>query len=327
MARVYHRDQAGAPVLVVSSTSNTVAHFTAFKTVLKACLITGFGSQPAAGWALVGEGANYIVLRNATESGYVCFTWATGIVTIWLASTYEGISSDAIVGVGKKSGVAANNATPHKFNFYNRVYADSLYSWAVVADEKTFIINWPSAYSSTSDGLGAAAGSFVIGAMYIGEDSEGNFIAVGGQNTTLASANANNPVCYFGAEGFTALKNPSTGLLVDAGSLSVFVPGLFAMSTTNPQPTPPAQAIASIAPAYWYGGGVQGGQFRGVCLLPQLCGVTFRSRIATSLGAAVTPEVRQGNAPIDLGDGNTYLLGMAHYLYVPFLFTDNLDFW
>lgn len=64
MATAYHRDQPGAPALVYSTSGSSVAQFTALKTILKTCLVVGYVNKPPAGWELINEGADYIVLRN-----------------------------------------------------------------------------------------------------------------------------------------------------------------------------------------------------------------------------------------------------------------------
>ena len=151
MAIAYHRDQAGAPALVYNTTSGANAHFTALKTILKACLVTGYGSQAAAGWALIAEGTNYIVLRNGTHSGYVCLSWVTGgAVRVWLAETFTGMSGDVMTGAGLKTGTAANNATPQAIGASYVAYSDAATAWKLVADSKTFVINNLSGPSASS---------------------------------------------------------------------------------------------------------------------------------------------------------------------------------
>lgn len=67
MARIYHRDQAGAPELTYSTSAQD--GFNAFKAILKACLVNGYGAVPAAGWELINEGTGFLVLRNGFQSG------------------------------------------------------------------------------------------------------------------------------------------------------------------------------------------------------------------------------------------------------------------
>lgn len=92
MATVYHRDDAGAPTFAFSTDRSNIAHFTALKTILKACLVFGYGGRPAAGWELIAEGARYIVLRNGPASGYVCLTSVSEYVTVHLAATFTGMN-------------------------------------------------------------------------------------------------------------------------------------------------------------------------------------------------------------------------------------------
>src|SRR5262245_33223377 len=134
MATVYRRDDSGAPALTYSTAVPNVAHFTAFKTILKACLVYGYGSKPAAGWELIGEGANNLVLRSGSHSGYVCFTYLNGVVTIYLAETYTGMSGDVMVGGGLKTGTGPSNTPPHRIPLYHPVYHTDSCTWCLVGD-------------------------------------------------------------------------------------------------------------------------------------------------------------------------------------------------
>lgn len=327
MATAYHRDQAGAPALVYGA-ANSLTQFNALKTILKACLVNGYGSYPAAGWELTNEGANFLVLRTGSHSGYVCLTWATGgMVRVYLAETYTGMSGDVMVGAGLKTGTAAGNATPQALDMYLTAYRSETSTWAVVADSKTFVL-------TCADYLtGGAApaltftdpSSYALHTLYAGEDSAGNLISCGGNNTTSTGGGA--IYSYFGASGFTALKNPATGLLVDTGSLAVVTPGLTSQGTSNIQTVTIPLAEVELGKALWCGGGVYAGRLRGVALVAQLANNVHPAYAAQSLGVSGLLTTRTASTPINLGDGHTYFARQAYYAIPFFLLTDKPEFW
>jgi hypothetical protein len=329
MTTAYHRDQAGAPALTYSTAYNVIAHFASLKTVLKACLISGYGSLPAAGWELIAEGTNYIVLRNGSHSGYVCLTWVSGgAIRVYLAETYTGMSGDVMVGAGLKTGVAASNATPQALTAGFLSHSSAVSAWYVVADRKTFVIGITSSENSADNELALAGQSAYRGfTFYAGEDSAGNFLAVGGDASTSASGTA--LVANFSAAtGFTALKSPLTGLLVDTGSLVVSSPGLQVMaSAASLQVGIIALPSVTLAKAHWSGGGVFAGSLRGVALVPQLSFYGHPSQAAKALGLTSGLTHRTANASINLGDGYSYFARIGHYLTSLFLITDNPEFW
>lgn len=326
MATAYHRDQAGAPELAYSTSASTVAQFTALKAVLTACLVSGYGAQPAAGWELIGEGGNYIVLRNAVHSGYVCLTWVTGgVVRVYLSETYSGMSGDVMVGDGLKTGLAAANAKPQAFSAYLLVHSSGNSTWSMVADGQTFILNMQ---SNTSNSDPASSGAWRGLTLYVGNDSSGHFIAVGGKLTTSPSSSGSGND-LFHAAALTSLKNPATGLLVDQGSMVAAMPALPANTEpsqlSNSILLPPAVQLAKIS---WYGSGVFAGYLRGCCISSEFTFRTTVSLAAQSLGYPGGMSIRTAGTPLDLGDGFSYFIRLASPADVPFfLLTDNPEFW
>jgi hypothetical protein len=324
MPTVYHRDDAGAPTYSMGSVVGTnTMHFEALRTILKACLVSGYGAKPAAGWTLVAESTNYIVLRNGLQTGYVCLTWTatgSGVVDIYVAETFTGMSGNYMTGDGLKSGVAANNATPQRFTLGPFVYSSAVHTWTLVADSKSFAVN-VSIYSGTTppEVTGSGAPGVNSTLLYVGEDSLGNFISTGGQN--IAS---NAPVSYFGLAGGTALKDPRTGLLVGAGALPDFLVLSAGISQTRAEVVPLLKT--TLSRSYWgFNGGV-GGYLRGV-VLPVDLFAFYPSRAAQSLGLSVALTSRSINTPIPLGDGFTYFATSYNYASALRLVTDNPEFW
>lgn len=325
MATVYHRDQAGAPALAYTTTPAAIANFASLKVILKACLVDGYGSKPAAGWELISEDSRYLVLRNGTHSGYVClsFTASYGIA-IYLAETYTGVVSNVMTGDGLKTGVAANNATPHRLNLTFLAYSSAQSSWYLVADNSTFMFvsgGYNTLLEALNDGLG-----YPWKSLYVGEDTAGHFIAVGGVNTASDGLDNRN---YFASYGFTALKNPDTGLLVGPGSISPALPALDAALSQHTWRTTSVLALdyVPLSPAGWgLNGSIVAGQLKGVVQCGPLICVT-PSKAAQSIGFSGALTVRNLNTPINLGDGYSYFMGVAFSSSATFMVTDNPVFW
>lgn len=323
MATAYHRDQPGAPALVYSTAANNIAHFTAFKTVLKACLVTGYGALPAAGWLLINEGTNFIVLRTGSLSGYVCLTWVSGaVVRVYLAETYTGMSGDVMVGDGLKSGNADGVSLPQTLPAFYLAYDSGNTNWTVVADSKTFVLVMAGNFSNSElDG----ALSYRAISLYAGEDSAGALIALGGSATTSTSGSSV-PGYFSSFNGFTALKDPATGLLVGGAAINVSIPVLARNVAISPSLQTVKLAGAQLVKAVWSGNSILSGALRGVSVVADLTNVTSASQGAQCLGRTTAMKIRDANAPIDLGDGHVYLVGVAH-LASFFLLTDNPAFW
>lgn len=324
MATAYHRDQSGAPILTYSANQYVVTHFTALKDILKACLINGYGSRPAAGWSLINEGSDFIVLRNGSASGYVCFSWAGGLITVYVAETYTGMSGNVMTGDGLKTGTSANNAAPQRVTAVALAYGTNSTTWSMVADSKSFVLALSAVIGTGAVELGWAVNNNAPTTLYVGEDSLGHFIVIGGQNNSTAAPTLD--LGDFAARGFTALKNPASGLLVGAGSLAVELPG-FGL-TTDPathKTTTPLPDV-ELSRAVWAGGGVYAGRLRGIAWTPVLARHKA-SAAANCLGYVGTMNTRTANTPINLGDGYTYFMNSLMAYTTTFLLTDNPGFW
>lgn len=334
MATVYHRDQPGAPGLVYSA--NAQAGFTALKTILKACLVDGYAARPAAGWDLVNEGGNFLVLRNGRQNGFVCFNCVASVTRVYLADTYTGMAGDIITGAGLKSGVAAGSGMPQAvLHQYTAGYSTSS-TWVVVADDKTAVL---AVFSDSTASNRALTGDPYRTASYtlcFGEDSGGHLICAGGALTTQTSINAAAQASSLPPDGgFTALKDPSTGLLVGSNALTLSMLGTVTTFTTAQALAMTSAAYAasgelhevSLVPISWQVGGVNAGRLRGIALCPEVQSMCYPSLAAQYLGRATPMYVRDGNQPIDLGDGHSYFVRAGDYLSAFWLITDNPEFW
>ena len=315
MPTVYHRDQTGAPTYAFSTSSGNAAQFNALKTILKACLVTGYGSQSPAGWELIAEGDLYLVMRNGTHSGYVCLSKPSATSTdveIWLAETFTGVVSNRMTGVGLKSGTAALNANRQTLNIHNIAYSSALSSWYLVADERAFCFQ-----GGGGDSAYSGSGSQARSPLYVGEDSEGWFISVGGNNGSSQA--------YFDAAGFTALRYPGTGLLVDSEAITIRIPALSLAGSSN-QTLAYQLSEVDMGRVRWAGNNVEAGYLLGVAVSPQLSSVTVGDA-ATALGFVGTLNSRSFNTPLDIGDGATWFVGIQQYSSATRFVTDHPGFW
>lgn len=321
MAIVYHRDQAGAPALVYQPAANNIAHFTAVKTVLKACLVSGYGVQAAAGWELISEGANYIVLRNGTHTGYLGLTWAAGVIRVYLSETYTGMSGDVMTGDGLKTGTAAGSSLPQVIASRYLAHSAANTCWTMVADARTFTLSMVGD-TANRELYDASYNGFTL---YAGEDSAERFLALGGYAT--ASTNANNAYGYFSSStGMTVLKDPATGLLVSGGAIDVVTPALMRTTADLGFSQIVKFANAQLNKIAWVGSSVLSGTLRGIAGVADLANALSINQAAQCLGRESVMNYRDANSALDLGDAHTYLAAVTHRSSFVLL-TDNPAFW
>lgn len=324
MPTVYHSDNAGLPAFTISTTSS-LARFINFKLLFKACLVTGYGSRPAAGWALIDEADTYLVLRNASGKyvSLVC-TFAYNSATtdaymgfrIYLSATYTGMVSGVPQGLGVVSGTASGNSSPHYWGSrYFYWYAIST-KWLVIADSKTFIFvsigssnNSITGYSGMDLDNNANVGPSTL---YVGDDLAGNFVAAGGIiSSTVPTQHIS---MQFTEATFTTLYNPKTGLLVDTGgvvatleSIAPAASGSLARTVNTDLP------VLELAQVRWVCDGQAQAGLRGV-RLEQLLKRCWSYVIKNSLAGTSLPA-----ASINLGNILTPTILPDGYSYVPLL--------
>lgn len=133
--RVYRSSDASAPALRGNTAGDLI-------NVLDKCLVTGYGSQTAAGWTKPFAGTNVAVFRQGAGSNSM-------YLRVDDTSTAAGSRSARIVGYEAMSDV--NNGTPQSFPT-SAQYSGGLYvftkntssnaanarEWIIVADEKLF---------------------------------------------------------------------------------------------------------------------------------------------------------------------------------------------
>lgn len=331
MAQFYHRDQASAPTLTYSSAQSSAHHFDAFKAVLKACLVTGYGALPAAGWELIYESALSLVLRNGTHSGYVCFQRESSLttVTVWLAATYSGVDANGkIIGGGVRSGVAANSGAPQRITVRDFASYEASTSWSMVADQGTFIIclsgHLTSFPATLLDNVGQVASA--NGALYCGDDAAGDFVCIGGKNTPNTNAGLN--YYGFGASGFSALKFPDTGLLVGTAAITVSMPGTLTGNTAALFEGYPSGVVlpeVNLAPLTWICNSAVR-RLRGLAVDSRLL-FLFSSVLSQAIGGPAL-TTRSVGTELSLGDGYGYMVARAYSNQgIGMLMTNNPGFW
>lgn len=327
MPTVYHRDQPGAPEPVYSSPQAGPGGFLGMKVFLKACLVTGYGTYPAAGWELVDEGSLYLILRNGTHSGYVCFSFLENYTTcVYLAETYTGVVDNVITGDGVKSGTSTASLAQQRFNTTWAVYSSSHSSWFMVADESTFILGM-AGHSNSGSIQNNSNYSFPWRTLYVGEDTNGNFISVGG--TRSSGDNLNNILNAFSSSGFTALRNPDTGFLVGDDSISPQLGGLdggTGYSWKNSVAEFPVEDVPLIKTSWGLNNSPLAGDLKGIALPGGLMNIS-QYRVCRILGNPEGMGLRNINTPVDLGDSHTYFVAPTHAVTPTFLITDNPEFW
>lgn len=321
MIRFYTRDTPGAPTISYSSSIPT--WWPAFSALLKTLLVTGNGSISPLGWELIAEAAGYFVVRQGRPGGaYVQFK-AIGhlnrAVQVTLAETFSGISASGdMEGAGVTSG-SASASTVQGFYLSFSQHSGST-SWCISGDERTFVLNWAENGNTATPGT---SGSGPCGLMYVGDDLEGNVIAMGGADTTAPTSILNT---YFSQFGFTALRDPATGLLAPMGTLTI---------TTNLNPTTASSRqgtwgspipSVSLAPIFWAGNAVVGGGLRGVRLAAEVSGFTHVAA-ASALGFVGTYNSRTAFNTIPLGDSYNYALAYTNGAAPSLMMTDNPAYW
>ncbi|MBL4796738.1 MAG: hypothetical protein JKY50_04955 [Oleispira sp.] len=199
---IYRWDDSGAPDLnAIMPTNNDKARLW-MHTVLKACLVDGYGNKAAAGWAMTHEeiapdGCRF-VLNNAANSGSLLYE--TGVFcggassssynTLWVCSAVP--SMDAPIGAWSYllDYESRNNSSRHA----HKINSSDSYkwnSWCVIANENTAIIlgyKTANEHSVDSSTRPSDSGLLYIGAGNSGSvgaidnPQAGNFYLVGGGN-------------------------------------------------------------------------------------------------------------------------------------------------
>ena len=250
MATVYRSTDAGAPSYPASSTNGAAA--SAFMDILKACLVDGYGSKPAAGWSVDYEDTTVQKRRIGLSNGNGVFevvTWASvsvglfiwdSITTPGVGSIYDdswpGVVSEGVNGWQHERIPAPGNSSDAVACLYVNTFQSSQASniaWTVVADDKAFwfLSHYPEGHSSVdaSDSLNNAKGSYYpqlfVGAVKSPDllrDDPGNFFLGFGGGSVPTAVNATGG-SQQSLSNFWGLRTP-VGTLPSAANNSDFEP-------------------------------------------------------------------------------------------------------
>lgn len=345
MARFYTKADAGAPALYYAANNAVdVRIFGNFKEILKACLVTGYGSgagaKPAAGWTLIQEQDRSLTLRNAsgryvTITSLAVFVGTSASVNdrsfrIYLHNTFTGMAGGVPQGEGVVTGTSPNGALPHTASFYYLGYYTQSSHWTVLADQYSFYL---CGFGSTSSNISA---STITNAnmdsgrdpntLYVGDDTQGNFIAVGGVLWVGASGTV--PSTAFDHSAITTLRNPHTGLLIDTGGAPTYtqVVGLYQRSTRQDQ-TPYPRDQFSLNPIEWVCGNKVAGALRGGFIDLVSTDVRSFAAIQAWFGGPSTVTCVEYLTPVQLADGYSYMLAPSYISGKLAIITDNPALW
>lgn len=244
MPQWYSSKDAGLPAFYIN-TASSLQRFNNYKLIFKACLVNGYGSRPAAGWTLVDEGDQFLVLRNAAgnyftiSSGYYVNNTNLGyhgVFRVFLHATYTGMGATGIPqGQGVVSGTAGSATLPVYFGT-DLFYWNTNTRWVLLADDRTFIFTMlpfiSAATSITGTNIDNQNGN---GTLYVGADLGGSHIAAGGYRA--ATPNTIQLTLYFDRLSFTTLRNPKTGLLVDTAGITAWFDGIINSTVVYTSPS------------------------------------------------------------------------------------------
>lgn len=315
--RVYSSLDTGAPVL----SGNFYARL---RTILKACLVDGYGSKPAAGWSIVHDLTNGFSLSNG--DGVINFVYnGTYDVAVYIMEAVTDGTTALASGVNRRSAswYDGNSTTERNLIYGAQLSIGSNPHWVLVADEKTCI--WMhSGGTSTADQTSSSGGATHYFGNYLnalGLTGPGLFCSLGG----WPDASGNQRFAYADGRYGMMLRNPYTGL-VEQGTTARYgasLPlhtrggGLFYISSV------PKTQMDRLYPVraglMCYGTGVNGsssassaglaGYLRGVISEPMLA-TTKLSQVLTYLGLSNTWQARV--QPITLPNSDVWVPMYPH---------------
>lgn len=210
--RMYSSLDAGAPALPSLSSQRFIDNL---KIILRACLVDGYGTKPAAGWTIGHEHADGFSLSNG--EGFINFVHDTSnMVSVYLLEVITDGSTALAAGINRRSGPwFEGEVTNLRHKFFTNLYSTvATKSWALVADDKTCTFLGQGNYSlgGTVDFPWSSAQALHFG-QYFPVLGGAGFLCLGG------GTGANSSMALWGGGGIygTTLRHPFTGL-VDQGT-------------------------------------------------------------------------------------------------------------
>ncbi|WP_325437562.1 hypothetical protein [Pseudomonas nitroreducens] len=312
--RLYTSLDTGAPVLSGNQ-------FARVRQILLACLVTGYGSKPAAGWTVGHDVAGGFSLFNGF--GYINFVEnsATYAHTVYIMEAITNGSTALAAGVNRRScGWYDGSSSTERQGFYtgstglNAAAAQNPY-WSVVADDKTCIFLFGGGATSADSAGGSSIHYFgqTINAAELPGVSA--FVSLGGY---LNDGNTSSGFFAVAGRYGMSLRNPFTGLVAQGdgarygAGIAVHWRGVQSSSLANKTQISRLQPVRAILSCYGTvlnGSTVSStaccaGYLRGLICEPTLCNVPL-SQTMTLLGLANTWQARV--TPITLPNGKQWL--------------------
>lgn len=285
------------------------------KTILKACLVTGYGTKPGAGWSMVHEHASGFSLTNASRTGILNIVVGplTWYFHVYALESVTDSSGAILVGENLRSGDYYPASGSDSGNRHG-LYVDYLLganlgtlNWCIVADGESFVLSMQCGRTDQYGRLSLYAGRCISDQ---GLSGASEFVVLGGGYGTKTSANQGYPF----TSGYTQLRNPMTGLLgnslVRGYPFGLDITQKGALTGALPKYLSPQQARVNAENGF-------PGRLRGVLYDDLL----FRYNYQASLRALGLPEVIDScgqmvtvdGLPLAVGDGyyGTYFLTTA----------------
>lgn len=331
--RIYSWSDTGAPDASNFSTADSYGG-AAIGKILKACLVDGYGSKPAAGWVCPGDKyLNTITLQNASNTGTIHMVYGSSSwVNIVCMDTWTNASATYAGPVNGRSGstsVTSSTALaslPHRI--YNPHTSNSTYKssvrWAVVADDESFALwMWSNGNTASSSSAGPPT------TLYFGKMRSAFFpgpytdiVAMGGANSTTNQTSTN----YLFHGGYTTIRNLEGGAV--GASWVGMEPWVGSSNSYNSFPTTVSASthkMLVMCPSAVRNPATNGGSYgtaRGVCWDPGLSNLGILASL-TALG--LPNSINSFGKPVLMEDGFSY--AVIGGLHAQAFFTDNPAYW
>ena len=197
--RFYSSLDTGAPTLSGSRAYDKI------KQILKACLVDGYGGKAPAGWTVGHEHADGFSLGNGEGFANLVASGTTA-AQLYLMESITGGTTALASGYNRRSGAwyDGSTATDRQTLFWSS-YSGSNPHWAVVADDKTFILNVGAGLAGPDTNTSGGVVPLYVG-KYLNASGLPGFCAVGGST-------GNGQGLVFECVTGTCLRHPLTGVV------------------------------------------------------------------------------------------------------------------
>lgn len=323
--------------------------FDAYCNILRGCLVTGYGSKPAAGWEEVHfiqhrtlslRPANKLFTLTLVNLG-TSASAANGLRIFLSESVSEFPTSwganQRPIGNNVRSGYYSPDTNPsgtcHGFAFASANWSN----WSMIADENTFALyrgGWTN--TSANSSTYARENYLYVGSVRstLGMSGLPEVCAAGGINYNGLGSGSSYTNRYPWGYGSTFLRNPLTGLINNGGGTRIVVPPFEMMQnastsyvTTHVAIQTGLDSLDMVRIPACYGSNNAFGYLKGVVGVPSSWVAGYGSHVAKALSLYDQTSLPREwfGVPVTLEDGFEYsLCGVASW---PTLLTNNPEFW